>query len=67
MAEDKKKARAVMGRPIVPDKLRIDQRVPIMLRQSEAELVKKAANQAGLTVSAWGRKLMVEAAGGSIE
>jgi hypothetical protein len=52
MAEDKKKARAVMGRPIVPDKLRIDQRVPIMLRQSEAELVKKAANKAG-AASLW--------------
>ena len=64
---DKKKTRAVMGRPVVPDKLRIDQRVPIMFRRSEAELIKEAADESGLTVSAWGRKVLVEAAGGSID
>ena len=64
---DKKKTRAVMGRPVVPDKLRIDQRVPIMFRRSEAELIKEAADRANLTVSAWGRKVLVEAAGGSID
>jgi hypothetical protein len=67
MAATRKKAKADMGRPPVPDKLRLDQRVPIMVRQSEAELIRAKAAKEGMTVSAWGRKVLVEAAGGSVE
>jgi uncharacterized protein YecT (DUF1311 family) len=59
--------RAKMGRPAIAQKLKIDQRAPIMFRESEIALIKKKAEEDGMTVSAWGRKVMVEAAGGSID
>ncbi len=67
MADGKKK-KVKMGRPEITDpELRIDRRVPIMLRPSEAQLIRVRATKEGLTVSAWSRKVLVEAAGGSIE
>ena len=63
-----KKRKAKMGRPEITDpELRIDRRVPVMLRPSEAQLIRTKAAKEGLTVSAWSRKTLVEAAGGSIE
>jgi hypothetical protein len=56
-----------MGRPAVPASKRLDQRVPVMLRESEKQLIKKKATKEGMTVSEWCRKALVEAAGGSID
>lgn len=58
---------ANMGRPPVSDELLISQRIPIMVRKSEADLIRTKAAKEGKTVSDWGRRVLVKAAGGSVE
>lgn len=50
------------GRPAVPDELRRDKRVPIVMTQTEYEQVKQAAENVGLTVSTFGRQAILAAA-----
>ena len=60
--EKKHAAPSGMGRPALPEDEKRTKRVTIVLREDELKLIAEKAQEAGETVSNWGRKTLLKVA-----